>query len=798
MKPDSRFLTAALVLSLFALPSSLKADALGGSLTFEDVSPDNSDTDNLDPDGATGGRVNGLSIHPSDNDIMFAASEWGGIYSTTDAGLNWAFHEGHLPLATWDVEIDPATPTRIYATSFFDGKVASTAGINVSNDGGITWAQPATAVPPSGFCSNSTDEDERAAHGIAMDPTNSANVFIGTSCGLAVSNDSGVTWTYRDPTAPAGSGTRIWDVVAIGGGVVHVCGDDGHLRSDDGGASWVAGSGLASGFCSLAVSPDEPYVLLAVSGTSIYETTNANDPTPTWTQTRTNLTPQGRIPFVATNDRSDLTEGSEGLPIDVFDLWFGDVSLFRVQCTSGSSSGGAPRCGTGNTPAWEGPFTRAVGGHDDTGAILFDSEVGIDACPVLFSSDGGVYWNTDTTSDCHNPDWEQPDVTPHGIWPWSVSGANQPGATSEDLYFGLQDNGLFATTDAGAAEPTWHNEICCDGFDTSADSSTSIYTICCFGGGGRATRAFRGGPGFSGISQLFYPPTGLLKAFEYPDSFVNYAPDSWAMFTVNCTPGSGGCPGADGGLYITSDITATPTTWTELGDATEPVGTWCGLYGGNGGTPTFYLQTGSCGSTGTNDRLYRFRGTSPAGSWTEVSLPSGGFGVVGVDPSDPDRLMASGLTGSGSSMFRSEDGGDTWIAMPELDTLMNAGGDIVGRSTRGPSDFTGFFGYWQPSFVALDPNSSIAMAGGKNSGVFLSTDDGESWELITDPFTSDTSGVPHLPRPRYAYFDVEDGTTVAAYIGSQGRGIWRVELDLFIFADGFESGNTSAWSNTVP
>ena len=35
-------------------------------VTFEDVNPDNSDTDPSDPDGATGGRVNGLAVHPTD------------------------------------------------------------------------------------------------------------------------------------------------------------------------------------------------------------------------------------------------------------------------------------------------------------------------------------------------------------------------------------------------------------------------------------------------------------------------------------------------------------------------------------------------------------------------------------------------------------------------------------------------------------------------------------------------------------------------------------------------------------
>ncbi len=409
-------------LALLLAAALIGAPAFAGApinVTFEDVNPDQSDTDPSDPDGATGGRVNGLAIHPSNNQIMYAASEWGGIYSSADGGLNWARFDGHLPVATWDVEIDPSSTNRLYATSFFDGKLASQAGINVSTDSGATWAKPATAVPPSGFCTNATDEVEPSAFGISIDPSNSANVYIGTNCGLALSTDSGVTWSYRDPGGPMGSATRVWDVLALGGGVVHVCGDEGSFRSDDGGTTWIAGSGLAAGRCSLAVSPDESYVLLSVVGTSIYETQNGGAAGgPTWAVTRSNPTPQGRIPFVATNQRSAANS---------WDLWFGDVSLFRVGCTTPTPPlpGGAPRCGTGNTPPWAGGFTRNAGGHDDTGAILFDSQAANDACPVLFSSDGGVYYNTDSTSDCHNPDWEQPDVTPHGLWPWAMSGADQ-------------------------------------------------------------------------------------------------------------------------------------------------------------------------------------------------------------------------------------------------------------------------------------------------------------------------------------------------------------------------------------
>ena len=794
--------SAALRIAAFLLVPAMPALPLLGQVLFEDISPDNSDTDDLDPDGATGGRVNHVAIHPDDNQIAYAASEWGGLYKSIDGGLTWSRLDGHLPVATWDVAIDHGTPSRVYATSFYDGRTTPRSGINISTDDGATWSRPASALPPAGFCADPVDEAEPSAFGISVDPVDPANVFIATSCGLAVSGDSGATWTYIDPTGPppAASAIRYWDVHSLGGGVVHVCGDDGYLRSDDGGGTWIVGAGLPSGRCSLAVSPDEAYVLFAVVGTSIFESV---DNGATWAQTRSNPSPQGRIPFVATNQRSTPAgpDGAQDGGANVFDLWFGDVSLFRVQCTTPAvpAPGGSPRCGTGAAPPWAGPFTRDVGGHDDMGSIVFDPEAADDACPLLMSSDGGIYYNLDVTPDCHNPNWEQPDVTPHGLWPFSMSGSGREGVEEEDLYFGNQDNGLFGTVDAGGVTPSWHNEICCDGFDTAGDSVGAVYSVCCFGGAGRATRIFRTDPGFFNSLEInTYPPGGLSPTFDFPDSVVHIRDRSYVMLTRDCTPGVSGCEAADGGVFVTQDIDADPIVWTELGDGTEPPsGSLCGVQVAlNGLTPTLFVQSGSCNNTSTTDRLFRFTGLSPLGTWTELFLPSGGFGIVAVHPNNPNRLLASALSAT-AAMFSSVNGGIGWTPVPALDDLMTGGGAFLMRNRKGPTNFTGFNGYWQPSLVAFDPLSETVVAGGQDSGIFLSADDGATWEVISDPLTSDVSGVPHIPRPRYAYFDSEPDSKIF-YIGSQGRGIWRLTPPTPVFEDGFETGDTSRWSSQTP
>ncbi|MGI9263955.1 MAG: hypothetical protein ACR2QU_03430, partial [Gammaproteobacteria bacterium] len=453
-------------------------------VSIVEINPDRSTGDANSPNAASGGRVHNLGGAADDNTTFYAASEWGGLFKSTDGGQRWNRLNRHVPVATWDVKVDPFDSTRVVATSMYDGRVDSNAGINVSTNSGTSWTHPATALPPANFCATVAGNDVRRAEpgafGISFDPDNSGDIYVGTNCGLAISTDSGVTWDYIDPT-PGDGADDIWDVVVHDDGIIDLCGDDGHQRSTDGGTTWTtaAGAGLVGGICSIAASPHESDVIFVTVANNIFESSDGGG---TWTNLGTpDSRTQGRVPFVVTNPRSNST----------FDLWFGDVSVFRGGCTS-NPAGGGQRCPAARTVApatpppagWGGPFTQTTGGHDDVGDIIFDSTAAANsACPVLYASDGGVYTNTNTTNPgCQTPAWEQATKTIHALWLWDLTGADQQGLQAEDLYFGAQDNGSFASTDAGALSPAWSNPDCCDGFDTAADPNRVLSTTCCIGG----------------------------------------------------------------------------------------------------------------------------------------------------------------------------------------------------------------------------------------------------------------------------------------------------------------------------
>ena len=318
----------------------------------------------------------------------------------------------------------------------------------------------------------------------------------------------------------------------------------------------------------------------------------------------------------------------------------------------------------------------------------------------------------------------------------------------------------------GRQAPVWTNRDCCDGFDDSSDPSRVLYTICCFGGGGPATRLLLRNPGMAGGAEINTYPAGTLPGFRPIDVLDNFGTDDYAVVTT-------------AGVFLTDNVTASPIVWTQIGAATSPPGA-CGIQAAvSGGQPTFYLQVGGC-SGRTANQLWKFVGTNPAGAWTRIdnALPGGGIGVFAVDPSNPNRLYASHLPPAGPRMVFSEDGGTTWNNDAGLDALMTGGGAFRYQNRRGPTAFTGFGGYPQPTLVAFDPTDpNILMAGGADSGVFLSTDGGGSWTTITDPIASGSSGTPHLPRPWFAYFDHEPTGKIRVYIGTQGRGVWRAEFE---------------------
>jgi uncharacterized repeat protein (TIGR01451 family) len=728
--------------------------AAGAPFQLTDISPDAS----IIPqprNGSQSGRVNGLDVAPGGNQVAYAATEWGGLYKTTDGALSWVHLDSHLPQATWDVAVDPSNPSTVYATSLYDGRADSLGGINVSYNGGATWVHP--AVPDTSPTCPSNRWDEPSTFGIAVQPDAPNNVYVGTACGIAVSHDFGATWTHEDPD-PADGFRRIWDVVAQPGGIVDICGTSGHHRSIDFGGSWTPAnpppSGLPTGgdTCSIAASPLENDVLFAViNSQKLWE---SDDGGATWTALDDGL--GNRRPFVVTNQTGPNS----------FDVYLGSAPKLR-QIGPCDDSSVPTRCPSAN--AADNMVTLGAditdNAHDDTGDLAFDPTGAVPQCPYLLSTDGGVY----RSDDC-GASWTRAMVGLHDTWLFDLAATVLPG-NATGLYFGLMDDGFWYSQDGGAS---WGNPSCCDIFDVMADQDRVISTFCCQGGTPFTglNQAPANDP--SNISPMTPPPSGWLMWFQLQDSMAPFAPDSYVFVTE--TAGNAAFETANGngpgGVWITQDV---GTSYTQLGVATTPANA-CGVEVATSvGTPTFYVITdnnlnaspyGLC--SGGGGRLWKYTGTNPNGAWTAADTGLTAVGVFGVDPNDPNRLYASDLTTTGPRIVFSSDGGASWNADPKLDVLMTRFGVFLYANSFGPEVrwFTpSLTGYSQPTMIAYHPtNPNVLLAGATDAGLFMSSNGGQAWTLLTDT----------LPRVWHPAFDPVDDSVF--YVGTVGRGVWKVNL----------------------
>jgi photosystem II stability/assembly factor-like uncharacterized protein len=701
---------------------------------LREINPDASTLHSTDPNGATGGRIQNLAY--AGGQTYFGASEWGGLFRTLDAGRHWQRVDSFLPTATWDVEVSPTDPKLIVVTSLYDGALPAASAISVSRDGGATWTRPPSAIPPA---SCPQQRAEPSAFGVTFDPADPSRIYAGTNCGLAKSADGGTNWSFVQPQPPS-SGT-VWDVAAHHG-VIDVCGEDHHNRSFNGGTTWQTATGmpLTSARCVLAPSPDERDVIFALAGSNIFQSVNGGK---SWNSVHNpNPTDRTRKPFLVTNKRGAGT----------FDLWFGQAELWRLTCTS-KAAAGKPRCES--TTSWVGGFTRDAKAHDDAADLVFDRAGGADACPTLLASDGGVYFNTVTSSPaCHTPVWDQPKLSPHALWVFSLAAVDMPNG-SRFLYFGTQDNGAFASDDGGA---TWTNRKCCDGLDVAAGSDV-LFSICCAGDNSHLY-VERHGTGQGSLLAPPHMPPGSLTSFAAPDGIDYISASSYVAATT-------------AGVFTTPSILSN-VTWTMVpGHQSVTAETPCAVQAaGDPQDPYLLVKSGECTGRSASGLwlLDPKQKMNAARGWRKLIPPTGaiGFGVFSISRSEPNRIAAAAIGSSDARVVFSSDGGATWIQDQNLNAHMVGQGKFRALVRNGPIDFTGFGSFPQASLLAFDPaDANRIVAGSTHAGLFLSHDGGNSWIVVTD--SSGNGGQPVLPRPVAAAF-----VKGAIYIGTQGRGIWRV------------------------
>ena len=166
-----------------------------------------------------------------------------------------------------------------------------------------------------------------------------------------------------------------------------------------------------------------------------------------------------------------------------------------------------------------------------------------------------------------------------------------------------------------------------------------------------------------------------------------------------------------------------------------------------------------------------------AQTWEKIGPYSANISDIAADPSDPNKLYA-GVSGG---IYRSEDGGDTWVFDNSM-SPSNAGvtqisvfpgdGDIITaielqfgliRTTDGGDNWFSVDPPGQMTSFLVDPiNSDIIYAGMSTGELLKSTDGGNVWA------NSDT-GIAFTSAIRALAFDPTDNTKIYAAMGRSGE-----------------------------
>jgi hypothetical protein len=232
----------------------------------------------------TSGRVGGLAVDPSNPQVIYLAASNGGVWKTTDGGVNWLPKGDNWEMtSTSCVTVDPNTPNTVYVgTGDFHGGTGYPFGLRKSIDGGETWS----VIDAFGG---------RTITAVWVQPGDSQTIVVAATSGsngfLYRSTNGGATWNNPVSTQAGWNAVKLGAPDANGKRTLYAsaCYSGRVIRSSDNGATWQTATAPYSGGTSdIAPSTITAGTVYLVSGDNqaIYKSTDFGA---TWTNTTNNF-----------------------------------------------------------------------------------------------------------------------------------------------------------------------------------------------------------------------------------------------------------------------------------------------------------------------------------------------------------------------------------------------------------------------------------------------------------------------------------------------------------------------------
>ncbi|WP_157472233.1 LamG-like jellyroll fold domain-containing protein [Neolewinella persica] len=439
-------------------------------------------------------NVYAFAASQSNPDILFATSETGEVYKTTDKGLNW------IPIMTYNwggagraIAIHPTNPSVVFVSTNTD--------IVRSTDGGMTWASVLTA---SGLSGNSLE----------FSP-NGGTIIAGTGQGVRRSTDGGSTWSTQlsgeilDVAFRPGDNNTVYALLRQSSPSQCML-----YKSMNGGVSfslsmtgWTPYPDHSGGRITVTpADPDYLYVGLLQDPVNqvpvILKSTNAAG---SWTQTAIG----GTANFDGNNG-----QGYYDLDIEANDLNAEEV-IFATTTAWKSSDGGVSYTAIGG---YSGDFDI----HPDIQEII---SIGGD---TWLATDGGMNYSTDFFSDVANWEARIDGLDGTNFWGYDqgwnedymIGGRYHNGNTAMHENYPAQ----YALRMGGAESPTghaWHGKPRHAMFD---DISNTILPA-------NFTSVAEGSFSFSKFPNIWYYGSGysslLIDHEDYETFYVGEGNDFW-------------------------------------------------------------------------------------------------------------------------------------------------------------------------------------------------------------------------------------------------------------------------------
>ncbi|GIX03784.1 MAG: hypothetical protein KatS3mg113_0790 [Planctomycetaceae bacterium] len=605
--------------------------------------------------GNIGGRTRGLVIHPTNPNIMYAATVGGGLWMTSNGGGSWQPLTGFAAnLAACCIVMHPLNPNVLYVGTgegFYNIDAIRGAGIFITSNGGNTWTQLSSTNNGSFYYVNR----------LAISPN--GNVLLAaTNSGLFRSTDGGNTWT----TPSGGVNVRMLDCDFHPTDSTRcICSSSGARvwYSTNGGLSWTSATGLSSttdGFaerteiCYARANPNIVYASVDRSNGAIFRSTDGGQ----------SFSLRGTHGHLASQGWYDNIIWA-GDPNNADRVIVGGVDLFR------SVDGGQTLAQISQW--WLAPASAHADHHEIATPPTYN---GTTNQTLIFANDGGVYrgsnvWGTVSWQELNN-----------NLGCTQFYGASAH-PTAGIVYGGTQDNGTLRYN--GNTEG-WIESFGGDGGFSASDPTDPLYHYGEYiylqihrssNGGTSANYIYSGiADAGSGSSALFISPfildpnnpnrmlAGGARLWRSDD--VKAPTPSWSSIkpvasslisaiAVNPLNSDHVWVGhTNGDIYLSTNGTSAIPSWSKVDSASMPnryveriavdpvVGT------------TVYVAFGGFNSGNL------WKTTNNGATWSNItgSLPQAPINGIAIHPIKNTWIYV----GTEVGVFASENGGATWSA----------------------------------------------------------------------------------------------------------------------------------------